>query len=275
MILLTGGKGMLGGYFQGPGYLRTDIDSLDITRREDVRQAVLTHKPEAVYHLAAATDVDQCEINPDETYRVNALGTQNVALACQETDTPLVYISTAGVFGGDKCDPYTEYDEPNPVNVYGHAKWMGEKIVQQALRRFFIVRAGWMIGGGKEVDKKFVGKLLRLFDEKKKLSVVNDKWGSPIYAKDLAAFIPTLVRTGAYGLYHYANHGVCTRLDIAKELVRLTQADVEIVPVNSAVFPLPAPRARSEAIRNFKLELMGLDHARSWQEALKEYVEAW
>src|SRR5688572_8092520 len=116
MILITGANGMLGGYFQGGNYKRTDIDTLDVTDARKVRETVKAVAPTAVYHLAAATDVDQCEIEPDMAFRVNALGTQNVALACQEFDTPLVYISTAGVFYGDKAEPYTEFDEPRPAN---------------------------------------------------------------------------------------------------------------------------------------------------------------
>ncbi len=275
MNLVTGASGMLGSYFQGPEWRKTDLDTLDITNAGQVRKFIKDLSPAWVYHLAAATDVDYCEKDPDFAFRVNAMGTQNVALACQENDIPLVYISTAGVFGGDKPEPYTEFDEPRPVNVYGQAKLAGERIVQALLKKYFIVRAGWMIGGSKEKDKKFVGKMLALFKEKTKVSVVNDKFGSPTYAKDLAAFLSRLAATRAYGLYHYANHGVCSRYDVARELARLTNAKVEIAPVSSAAFPLPAPRARSEAMRNYKLELMGADDARPWQEALKAYMSEW
>ncbi len=275
MNLVTGAAGMLGSNFQGSEWHKTDIDTLDVTDRKAVRDYVKNLNPAFVYHLAAATDVDQCEKEPDLAFRTNAIGTQNVALACQEFDIPLVYISTAGVFYGDNPEPYTEFDAPRPANVYGHSKLAGERIVQQLLRKCFIVRAGWMVGGGKAKDKKFVGKMLRLFTEKKKLFVVNDKFGSPTFAKELTAALPEIVRTGAYGLYHWTNHGVCSRFDVANELVRLTGADVEIVPIGSASFPLPAPRARSEAMRNYKLELMGLDRARTWQEALKDYLKEW
>jgi dTDP-4-dehydrorhamnose reductase len=216
--------------------------------------------------------VDRCEQEPDWAYRENAIGTQNVALACQALGIPLVYVSTAGVFGGDKPEPYIEFDAPRPANVYGLSKLAGEQIVASLLRRYFIVRAGWMIGGGPR-DKKFVGKIARLIvDNRGPLRVVDDKLGSPTYAKDLLAGIQRLMQAGHWGLYHMVNKGCCTRYEVALKVREfLGRPEVEILPVSSAHFPLPAPRARSEAMRNLKLELLGV-HARTWEEALQEYV---
>ena len=246
---------------------------LDVRDPVSVMKAVSSIRPDVVLHLAAATDVDRCEQYPDEAFHTNAIGTQNVALACQATDTILVYISTAGVFGGDKADPYIEFDRPNPANVYGLSKLAGEEIVTSLLRRFFMVRAGWMVGGG-EKDKKFVGKIAQLIQNgKRELSVVDDKVGSPTYAKYLMQGIKRLLETGYYGLYHMVNTGSASRYDVAL-VVReaLGRPDIPIVPVSSAHFPLPAPRARSEAMRNLKLDLLGLNSMRPWQEAVREYV---
>jgi dTDP-4-dehydrorhamnose reductase len=189
----------------------------------------------------------------------------------------MVYISTGGVFDGEKAEPYTEFDAPAPRNVYGHAKLAGERLVRQHLRKYFIVRAGWMIGGGPAVDKKFVGKILHLIREgTPELQVVNDKFGSPTFAKDFAASLSKIAATGVYGLYHRVNGGgAVSRYDIALEIVRLVKAKTKVTPVPSSAFPLPAPRARSEALRNFRLDLMGLNDARPWKEALAEYVAEW
>ena len=220
--------------------------------------------------------MDKCQLQTDHAYKANAMGTQNVALACQEFDVPMVYISTAGVFNGLKKEPYTEYDEPDPGNVYGATKLAGERSVQQMLKKYFIIRAGWMMGGGIKTDKKFVGKILRLIAEgKKEIPVVNDKIGSPTFAKDFAAAIPKIAATKAYGLYHRTNLGVASRYDIALEIVRLVKASTKILPISSDQFPLPAPRVPSEAMRNFKLDLMGLNDARPWQDALREYIRDW
>ena len=281
-ILVTGAGGMVGSYvpsvFADDALILTDIidgfEPLDVRDPSAPMRAITAHRPDVVLHLAAATDVDWCEQQPDEAYLTNAIGTQNVALACQATGALLVYISTAGVFWGDKPEPYVEFDAPNPANIYGRSKLAGEEIVRSLLPRCYIVRAGWMVGGAQK-DKKFVGKIARLIAEgRRPLQVVNDKWGSPTYAKDLLIGIRQLLATGYFGLYHMVNQGCCSRYDVAMAIREaLERTDIEMVPVSSAAFPLPAPRARSEAMRNLKLDLLGLNGMRPWQEALKEYLE--
>jgi dTDP-4-dehydrorhamnose reductase len=246
---------------------------LDVRDPTAVKEAVAETKPDIVLHLAAATDVDRCEQSPDWAFHTNAIGTQNVALACQAFDVIMVYISTAGVFWGDKPAPYTEFDVPKPANVYGESKLAGEQIVTSLLRHYYIVRAGWMFGGG-EKDKKFVSKIAHLMIEgTNPLKVVDDKVGSPTYGKDLLGGIHMLVNTGYYGLYHLANTGCCSRYEMALAIRDILQRpDTEILPVSSAYFPLPAPRARSEVMCNLKLQLLGLNQTRPWQDALREYV---
>lgn len=279
-ILVTGAGGMVGSYvpaeFAGDRLTLTDIvpgcEALDIRDRIAVRDAVSAIRPDVVLHLAAATDVDRCEQVPDWAFHTNAIGTQNVALACQAHGATMVYISTGSVFPGEQCDPYTEFDEPGPVNVYARAKLAGERIVETLLDRYYIVRAAWMIGGG-ERDKKFLGKIGRMVLDGQPLKVVGDKFGSLTYAKDLLAGIHTLLATGAYGTYHMANAGMCSRYDVAlalRDILRLPAVPIE--RVGSAVFPLPAPRPRSEAIRNLRIELMGLPAMRPWGDALADYV---
>lgn len=280
-MLVTGAGGMVGSYvpevFSDYDLVLTDtvngFSNLDVRDPTSVKKALAETKPDIVLHLAAATDVDRCEQEPNWAYHTNAIGTQNIALACQASDVVMVYISTAGVFWGDKPEPYNEFDVPNPANVYGRSKLAGEYIVSSLLRRYYIVRAGWMIGGGGK-DKKFVGKIARLIVEgKNPLQIVSDKLGTPTYGKDLLKGIRGLVGTGFYGLYHMVNRGVCSRYDVALEIrAILNRQDVEMIPVSSAYFPLPAPRAHSEAMRNLKLELLGLDGMRPWQDALGEYV---
>lgn len=279
-VLVTGAAGAVGSYvsevFEGYELVLTGLSgphALDVRDPEAVLRRVTEKRPDLVLHLAAATDVDRCEQEPDLAYAVNALGTQNVVLACRAAGAELVYVSTAGVFDGAKLDPYTEFDEPGPVNVYGRSKLAGERIVADLLDRHYIVRAGWMVGGGRK-DAKFVGKIVELIERgEPRLRVVDDKVGSPTYAPDLLAGIRELVRTGYHGLYHMVNAGPASRYDVALAIRDvLGRAELEIEPVSSAYFPLPAPRARSEAMRNYKLELLGLDRMRPWREALGEYL---
>jgi len=281
-MLVTGAAGMVGSYARGAFHewdlILTDLAGchvrLDIRDPEAVKSVIEESRPDAILHLAAVTDVDRCEQEPDWAFHVNAIGTQNIALACQRCSIPLIYVSTAAIFSGDKKEPYNEFDFPKPANVYGHSKLGGEQIIASLLRQYYIVRAGWMIGGGVQKDKKFVGKIVRLiFEGREELSVVDDKIGSPTYARDLLAGIKTLIETGYYGVYHMVNRGSGSRYEIAL-VVReaLGRPDVSIVPVSSASFPLPAPRGRSEALHNLKLQLLELDQMRPWEDALREYV---
>jgi dTDP-4-dehydrorhamnose reductase len=187
-----------------------------------------------------------------------------------------VYVSTAGVFDGMKIGAYTEFDAPNPVNVYGRSKLEGEKIVKDLLSKFFIVRAAWMIGGGPGKDRKFVAKIMQQIDAgAKKLKAVNDKTGSLTYAPDFCRCLAALVKTKYYGLYHMANKGACTRYDVARHVLDyLGRKDIALDAVTSDAFVLPAPRARSEFLRNYMLELRGMDSMRAWREALNDYLES-
>ena len=250
-----------------------EIKFLDVRNFNQVDDMVKLIKPNIVMHLAAETDVDRCELEPDHAFLTNTIGTQNVSIACQKQNIIMVYISTIGVFHGDKVEPYTEFDTPNPINIYGQSKLEGEKIVQCLLNRYYIVRAGWMIGGGPKRDKKFIGKIIRKMDETHSLKAVNDKIGSPTYTVDFSRCLADLIETGYFGLYHCTNKGYCSRFDVAKKIVEIFgRSDVTIEPVSSAHFPLPAARARSEMSRNYKLDLIGMSPTRNWEDALEHYI---
>ncbi len=278
MILVTGANGMVGSYlkqvFETADVSLTDIPEMDVADPVKVKSVFDRIKPRTVIHLAAKTDVDKCETEIDDAYKTNALGTLHVALACQQIDATLVYISTGGVFAGDQATPYTEFDAPNPPTVYAKSKYEGERFVRANLHKHYILRAGWMIGGG-EKDKKFVGKMVSLLSEKDEIMAVNDKFGTITYALHLVKTIKQMINTGLYGTYHVASDGVCSRFDIAKEIARIIGSKVKIIPVGSDRFPLPAPRGRSEAMKSYKLDLLGLNTLPNWQEALREYLASW
>jgi len=251
-----------------------DLIPMDIRDWDAVRRTIGECSPEYVLHLAAETDVDLCEQKPDHAYATNALGTENVAWSCKESRAAMIYVSTANVFDGEKRDPYTEYDQPGSINVYGRSKLAGEQIVEKAMDRYFILRAGWMVGGW-ELDKKFVYKIVHLCRTGRQLKVVDDRFGSLTFTADFARNLMPVVQTHRYGLYHMANRGVGSRLDIARKVVGFLGKDneIEVSPVSSAEFPLPAPRPRSEMLRNMKLDLIGLNNMPHWEESLRNYIE--
>ena len=287
-IFLTGSSGMLAAAIipkleaQGHKLILTDarpalsgMSLLDITDYRKVRETISMAKSDYVFHLAAETNVDLCEQRPEHAFKVNTLVTENIALVCQEEYIPLLYISTGAVFPGDKREPYTEFDVPRPVSVYGESKWQGEIVIRNLLRKYFIIRAGWMVGGW-EIDKKFVYKIVQqLKDGKKELQVVADKFGSPTFTKDFASNLLDVINAGRYGVYHMANQGTCSRYDMALRIVEYMELKnkVNVVPINSAQFPLPAPRAASEMLRNYKLDLLGLNNMPNWEVSLEQYIK--
>ncbi len=273
MILATGANGMLGSYFPDESVLKTDIPEMDVTDFDCVRDIFRRHRPGHVLHLAAWTDVDGAESHIEDCYRTNAVGTLHVAAAAKEVGAILTYISTTQIFNGKKDDPYTEFDETDPVNAYGASKAEGERIVREICDRHYIFRAGWMLGGGGK-DHKFVGKMFDLMKTRDELIAVDDKTGSPTYARDLCEGILAHIETGLFGTYHMVNGGgVCTRYAMATEIAKiLGRDDITISPVSSECFPLPAKRGNNESAVNYKLSLMGRNPMRPWREALSDYV---
>jgi dTDP-4-dehydrorhamnose reductase len=276
-ILVTGAAGALGSYvpqvFGDEELTLADRQTLDVTDREAVAQAARGVRPEVILHLAALTDVDACEQRPEDAHATNALGTENVALAAREVGSTVVFTSSAAVFDGDKAEPYVESDEPRPANEYGRSKLAGERSLERLVERRYVVRAGWLIGGG-ALDRKFVGQIVELILRgERHLRAVDDKLGSPTYALDLLRGIRQLLETEAYGLYHMVNPEPATRYEIALAVAdALGVPGVEVEPVSSDAFPLPAPRGRSEAMRNARLEELGLDLMPPWRGRLSHYL---
>ena len=277
-ILVTGARGMVGRAVQRlltPQHeiIATDLDELDVTMPGAALKYLEQTRPAAVLHLAALTDVDYCEVHHDEALRINTLGTELLAAACRRFDCDLLYVSTIAVFDGTADRAYTEYDQPHPANWYAHTKWLGEQAVAQLADRFYIVRTGWLFGGWPD-DHKFIGKIMLQAQNVDRILAVNDKFGSPTYTDDLARGLQCVLESGLYGTYHLVNTGdPVSRYDTAQELLRLAQLNhCSVEPISSDRFPMPAPRPRMEAARNLRLELLGYQWMRAWQDALQDYI---
>ncbi|MCL6473247.1 MAG: dTDP-4-dehydrorhamnose reductase [Firmicutes bacterium] len=275
-ILVTGARGMLGTDLvdtlsKEHEVVGIDIDDLDITDAGQTKKKILEVSPELVVHAAAYTDVDGCESNLELAYKVNAIGTQNIALACQISNSAMLYFSTDFVFGGEKSTPYLEWDRPNPLSVYGASKYAGEHFVSHLLERYYIVRIAWLYG---EHGKNFVKTILRLADEKDKLQVVDDQVGSPTYTIDVARAVLTLIKRGNYGIYHMVNKGEVSWYGFAKKILEISgRHDVLVEPIATEVLNRPAKRPAYSVLKNLALELTIGDPMRDWEEALEEFIE--
>jgi dTDP-4-dehydrorhamnose reductase len=186
--------------------------SMDITDPDQVEAIFDAFRPEVVVHCAAKTNVDACETDPQEAYRVNTFGTEVIAAHCQRVGAACVYISTDYVFDGAKGAPYHEYDAPNPLSVYGRSKYLGEQAVQALCPRHYIVRVAWLYGVGRKTFPQFVLDAAR---QGQSPTVIADQIGSPTYVADIADRLLLLVQTDCYGVYHLTNPPPVSRYEFA------------------------------------------------------------
>ena len=280
-IYVTGADGMLGRtlvpLFQTAYDVRgTDLPEHDITDDVAIRKDICSFSPDIVIHLASMTDVDGCETDPETARRINAKGTENIAVSCRDCGATMIYLSTGMIYNGRKPGPYIEYDSPDPVNTYGQTKYEGELAVRKHLSSYYIFNTCWIFGGGPQ-DKKFVAKIIELGRERDRLEIVDDTFGSPTYTVDLSHAIFEFLGEDdfekKYGRYHCAGRGCVNRFDLAREIFSIAGIeDCELVPVSSKKFDLPAPRPRTEALDNYSLDLLGLHLMRDWRESLRDYV---
>jgi dTDP-4-dehydrorhamnose reductase len=249
----------------------------DVRDYAQIAESVADFDPQLIINLAALTDLEYCEKNPDNAWATNALGAENLALIASKHEVPHVYISTAGIVDGAQ-DVYNDFDMPNPLSIYAKAKYHGELFVQRYLARHFVFRAGWMMGGGPAKDKKFINKIFQQIKAgQKELFVVDDKLGTPTYTVSFARGIYKVVESELYGLYNQVCGGDCSRYDVAVEFVRLLGLahDVKVTKVSSEHFRTEyfAPRPPSEKLVNFKLDARGINFMPEWHDALGQYAE--
>ncbi len=250
---------------------------IEVSDMGSVRQALVKHHPAVVINTAAFHRVDDCESSQDKAFLVNALGARNVAVVSQELGAKLVFVSTDYIFGGEgepHAAPYTEFDIPVPLNLYGKSKLAGENLVQHLCSRHFIIRTSGLFGvaGSSGKGGNFVETMLRLAKERAELSVVNDQVFSPTYTDDLAKKIVQLIDTEYYGVFHVTNSGACSWYEFTKEILKLAGLNTPVLPITSDQYPQKASRPRFSVLDNYQLRLLQMDDMRSWQEALEDYM---
>jgi len=248
--------------------LPLDLPDDDITDPA-VIERVARFAPQLIVHGAAFTDVDGAEKDPELAYRVNAFGTQNLALAAQRTGAAMMLVSTNEVFDGSQRELYREWDAPNPMGTYARSKAAGEHIVRDLLRQFYIVRVAWLFGPG---GNNFITKILAGAEKYGALRVAADEFGNPTYAPDAAVAMARLAETGHFGIYHLTNSGFCSRYEFAREIMRLAgKPDLPITPILSADWPRPSKPPLHAVLANTAAANLGIT-LRPWQTALAGYI---
>ena len=288
-IYMAGCGGMLGDAFYNEFSDEYELKCTDIDVNEDwlfyldfrnfdaYRKDILDFSPDYLFHLGAYTDLEYCELNPEDTYTTNTKSVKHATAIANALNIPLLFISTAGIFNGEK-DVYDDWDEPDPMGHYAKSKYLGEKQVQEHAKKYLTCRAGWMMGGGPRKDKKFVQKVMsQIAEGADELFIVNDKLGTPTYTHDFARNVKLLIEKGKTGLYNMVCQGVTSRLEVARELVKQLgmNKDIKINEVSSNHFKKEyfVPRPTSERLINARLEREGLDIMRDWKTSLSEYLK--
>lgn len=271
-ILVTGAGGQLGSALaealpeRGHEVFALGREELDVTDAGSVGRALDGYGPGLVVNAAAYTDVDGSETEREAAYAGNALAPRNLAQHCERRGCELLHVSTNYVFDGGRPieEPYAPYDLPRPRSVYAKTKLAGEEYVRDISSRWYIVRTAGVYGEG----HNFVGTMLRVGAERNRLTVKDDEYISPTYAPDLAAAIAEIAEGGLYGAYHLTGAGCCSWYEFAREIFRLSGTEVEVAPVASADYPLPAARPANGLLAD-----PAAPSLRHWKAALAEYLE--
>jgi len=246
----------------------------DVTRPERVRSILRGLRPDTVINTAAFHRVDECEDDPEMSFRVNSIAVRDLARLAADLGFVLVHFSTDYVFDGRKKAPYTEADPPNPLNVYAVSKLAGEYFLRALTEKHFLIRSCGLFGEASSREKgyNFVDKMIALAEDGEPLRVVDDQWVSPTSAAELAERTSELLRTDQYGLYHLTSEGQCTWFQFAQEIFSLLGRRPHLEPVDSKTFGAKARRPLYSVLKNKRAKETGLRDFSSWNDALRAYL---
>ena len=274
-VMVTGACGILGTAVceelekNNIQYIAVDKKDFDITDKEKTIQEIEKITPDVVIHCAAYTKVDMAEVEQEECQKINVDGTNNIVQACKKINCTLLFVSSDYIFDGEKEGFYEIDDSPNPISFYGKTKLDAEAIIKSTLNKFFIVRISWLFGNN---GVNFVKTMLKLAEEKKELSVVNDQIGSPTYSKDVAKLFVTMIQTDKYGIYHATNEEFCSWAEYAEEIFRIAGKDVKVKKVTSEEYNAKAKRPKNSKLSKRSLTDNGFSLLPTWKESVNKYI---
>ena len=276
-LLITGANGLVGRALterskeSGDDVAAYDHQSLDISDANAVGTLIETVRPDVVINCAAWTDVDGCESDSERAERVNALGPELLARNCRRIDALLITISTDYVFDGEKDGFYTQRDQPNPISVYGHSKLGGERRAQIAWARTIVVRSGYIFGAG---GNNFLSTISQRAHAGALINGIDDMFGTPTCARDLAERLRRLAEIDLPGTYHVVNAGEgASFYEFARAALESGGCDARLLSrVSLADLHRPAPRPRNSRLRCLLSEAIGLEPLRDWRDALSHFV---
>jgi dTDP-4-dehydrorhamnose reductase len=276
-VFISGASGALGTTMQyllrreHINFLATDVNQLDIADFKKTNTALLNYRPDVILNFAAISDVDACEENSKQAFRVHALGSMGLATIARKIGAKILYTSTNFVFDGESEEPYTEYSEPHPINEYGRTKLLGERYIKDLCDRSFIVRTSWLFGMD---SKTFLSRFLASKDKPAFIDVICDQFASFTYIPDLAEALFVLFKSEHYGTYHIVNSGIGCWLDFALKAKELMKFKTEIRSVKTEELHLAARRPRYTPLASTHYEYLFNQHIRTWESALADFIKS-
>ena len=268
-ILVTGATGSLGQELcpmlgqEGWLFWATNSKIFDITNTKMVNEIINKVSLDFIIHLAGYTNIDLAETNKQEAFRVNHIGTKNLAKIAKKLDVPILYVSTDNVFDGKKDSPYKTSDNVNPLNVYGLSKLKGEEEILKTCKKYYIIRTGWLYGKG---SKNYVDTMLTFCMVRREISVVDDQIGCPTWTKDLCKEIINIMKENKpYGTYHLCSSGQASWADFTKKIFEIKKRNVSVTAIDKSDFPRPAKRPHYCVLSNN-------NSMPNWEESLEKYL---
>lgn len=277
IVLVTGQNGQLGNELKVVAkeypqfdYVFTDVVELDITDAAKVRQFFEQYKPAICINAAAYTAVDKAETDQALALKINAEAVGNLAENCAKVHARFIHVSTDYVFDGTATTPYTEDHPVSPVNFYGESKLKGEEAALEKLPSTVIIRTSWVYSF---FGNNFVKTMLRLMKERESIQVINDQFGSPTYAADLAAAIMQIAsqQKAEGGIYHFSNEGIISWFDFAVAIRDFAGLSCNVIPIDTSGYPTPAKRPAYSAMSKEKIKSIGIE-LKNWKESLQNCI---
>jgi dTDP-4-dehydrorhamnose reductase len=278
-ILVTGASGLLGNaiydHFKSSGdhvqsFVRAGF--LTQTHRQNVE---LLKKFDCIIHAAANTDVEACEIHPEDCYKDNTLVTERLAMASSVANCKFVYISSTGIYGTEKENgPYSEYDAIHPTTHHHNSKWLGECAVNQYCNNSLILRAGWLFGGSPENKKNFVARRIEEAVNARDSHIFSNSHqvGSPTFINDFVSRLYSLVRQDDSGTFNIVNDKAASRLEYVQKIIELAELPVQVMPIAAGFFNRKANVSSNESAISLKLDQLGYAKLPDWPRSLEAYI---